>query len=49
MADQPATHRASRRTSDTKIAVYSRAFVGLMLRDLRVLRREIVPFIIRVA
>ena len=27
---------------------YARAFMGLFLRDLHVLRREIVPFIIRV-
>ena len=27
---------------------YSRAFVGLMLRDLRVLRREVGPFLVRV-
>ena len=30
-------------------ALYGRAFIGLMLRDARVLRREIWPFIIRVA
>ena len=29
--------------------VYARAFWGLMLRDLRVLRRELMPFLIRVA
>jgi ABC-2 type transport system permease protein len=32
-----------------KRAVYSRAFFGLMLRDLRVLRRELGPFLVRVA
>jgi ABC-2 type transport system permease protein len=35
--------------SDRKRAVYSRAFLGLMLRDLRVLRRELGPFLVRVA
>ena len=35
--------------SDTKIAVYTRAFLGLMQRDFRVLTREIVPFLIRIA
>jgi ABC-2 type transport system permease protein len=31
-----------------RLGIYSRAFFGLMLRDLRVLSREIVPFLIRV-
>jgi ABC-2 type transport system permease protein len=35
--------------SDTPMAMYSNAFFGLMLRDLRVLSREIAPFLIRVA
>jgi ABC-2 type transport system permease protein len=35
--------------ADTKLAIYSRAFLGLMMRDLRVLSREIAPFLIRVA
>jgi ABC-2 type transport system permease protein len=35
--------------SDTRMAMYSNAFFGLMLRDLRVLSREIAPFLIRVA
>jgi ABC-2 type transport system permease protein len=35
--------------NDRKRAVYSRAFLGLMLRDLRVLRRELGPFLVRVA
>lgn len=34
---------------DRKRAVYSRAFLGLMLRDVRVLRRELGPFLVRVA
>jgi ABC-2 type transport system permease protein len=36
-------------SSDTKIVVYTRAFLGLMQRDFRVLTREIVPFLIRIA
>jgi ABC-2 type transport system permease protein len=32
-----------------KLATYTRAFLGLMLRDTRVLSRELIPFIIRVA
>jgi ABC-2 type transport system permease protein len=35
-------------TNDRRVS-YTRAFVGLMLRDLFVLRREIGPFLIRVA
>jgi ABC-2 type transport system permease protein len=34
---------------DVEWVIYSRAFFGLMRRDLRVLSREIVPFLIRVA
>ena len=34
---------------DVRWAIYSRAFFGLMQRDLSVLTREIVPFVIRVA
>jgi ABC-2 type transport system permease protein len=34
---------------DIRFDIYSRAFGGLMLRDLRVLSREIAPFLIRVA
>jgi ABC-2 type transport system permease protein len=36
-------------SNDTPFVVYSRAFFGLMLRDLRVLSRELAPFLIRVA
>ncbi len=36
-------------SNDTKIVVYTRAFLGLLQRDFRVLTREIVPFLIRVA
>jgi ABC-2 type transport system permease protein len=35
--------------ADTRLVIYSRAFAGLLLRDLRVLRREIGPFLIRIA
>jgi ABC-2 type transport system permease protein len=34
--------------ADSKAVQYTRAFVGLFVRDLYVLRREIMPFIIRV-
>jgi ABC-2 type transport system permease protein len=37
------------RGGDTRFVIYSRAFFGLMMRDLRVLSREIAPFLIRVA
>jgi ABC-2 type transport system permease protein len=37
------------RGADTTLVIYSRAFAGLLLRDLRVLRREIAPFLIRIA
>ena len=30
------------------VAQYTRAFGGLLLRDLQVLRREMIPFVIRV-
>ena len=44
------THTAAvASTNDTKIAVYTRAFLGLLQRDFRVLTREIVPFLIRIA
>ena len=33
----------------TRTTIYTRAFVGLVLRDLRVLSREIAPFLVRVA
>jgi ABC-2 type transport system permease protein len=34
---------------EKRLTIYSRAFFGLMRRDLRVLSREIAPFLIRVA
>ncbi|HEY5213366.1 MAG TPA: ABC transporter permease [Acidobacteriaceae bacterium] len=37
------------RGEDVRLVIYSRAFIGLMERDLRVLRREIAPFVIRIA
>jgi ABC-2 type transport system permease protein len=36
-------------SNDTRIVIYTRAFLGLMQRDFRVLTREIVPFLIRIA
>jgi len=38
----------SRTTESSKLLQYSRAFAGLFLRDLHVLRREFLPFVIRV-
>jgi ABC-2 type transport system permease protein len=35
--------------NDVRLAIYTRAFLGLMRRDFRVLSRELVPFVIRVA
>jgi ABC-2 type transport system permease protein len=35
--------------NDGRWVIYSRAFLGLMQRDMRVLRREIAPFLIRIA
>ena len=37
------------RANDGRWVMYSRAFFGLMERDVRVLRREIAPFVIRIA
>jgi ABC-2 type transport system permease protein len=37
------------RGNDVRWVIYSRAFLGLMQRDMRVLRREIAPFLIRIA
>jgi ABC-2 type transport system permease protein len=34
---------------ESNLGIYTRAFTGLMLRDLRVLRRELWPFLVRVA
>ncbi len=38
----------SRQTESSKTMQYARAFAGLFLRDLHVLRRELFPFVIRV-
>jgi len=35
--------------NNARCAIYSRAFLGLMQRDLRVLTRELAPFLVRVA
>jgi ABC-2 type transport system permease protein len=35
--------------ANTRWTIYSRAFLGLMLRDFRVLSRELAPFLVRVA
>jgi ABC-2 type transport system permease protein len=35
-------------TENSKLMQYSRAFAGLFMRDLHVLRRELLPFVIRV-
>lgn len=35
--------------NDVRLVIYTRAFAGLLRRDLRVLSREIAPFLIRVA
>src|SRR5271156_1905384 len=43
------THpQISRRAESSKMMQYTRAFAGLFLRDLHVLRRELLPFVIRV-
>ncbi len=41
-------HKTSTATADAGLTQYARAFGGLFLRDLHVLRRELFPFIIRV-
>src|SRR5271156_3522900 len=41
----PPIHRGS---ESSKLMQYGRAFAGLFLRDLHVLRRELLPFVIRV-
>jgi ABC-2 type transport system permease protein len=35
--------------SEVKFTIYARAFWGLLLRDTRVLSREIMPFMVRIA
>jgi ABC-2 type transport system permease protein len=41
-------HDISRHTEGSRMMQYARAFTGLFLRDLHVLRRELFPFVIRV-
>src|SRR5229473_6511849 len=38
----------SRGAESSKLMQYARAFAGLFMRDLHVLRRELLPFVIRV-
>ncbi len=45
---ETATPSISRHTEGSKTMQYARAFAGLFLRDLHVLRRELFPFVIRV-
>ncbi len=49
MEQEATMSNAVGKPSHVRWAIYSRAFFGLMQRDLRVLTREIVPFVIRVA
>jgi ABC-2 type transport system permease protein len=42
------SHQGLHRKEASKTIQYTRAFVGLFLRDLHVLRRELFPFVIRV-
>jgi ABC-2 type transport system permease protein len=49
LAKLETTHpQISRSAESSKIMQYARAFAGLFLRDLHVLRRELLPFVIRV-
>jgi ABC-2 type transport system permease protein len=49
LVTEPQVHQvAAPRTAPSKSVQYSRAFVGLFLRDLFVLRREKIPFLIRI-
>jgi ABC-2 type transport system permease protein len=45
---ESAPSQISRSAESSKFMQYSRAFAGLFLRDLHVLRRELLPFVIRV-
>jgi len=48
-AELETTHpQISRDTEGSKSMQYARAFAGLFLRDLHVLRRELLPFVVRV-
>lgn len=49
LAELETTRRQiSRDTESSKLMQYARAFAGLFMRDLHVLRRELLPFVIRV-
>jgi ABC-2 type transport system permease protein len=49
LAEVESTHvQITRSGESTKFVQYGRAFAGLFLRDLHVLRRELLPFVIRV-
>jgi len=48
MADLAELHHDRPKAGSTGLMQYARAFAGLFLRDLHVLRREIFPFIVRV-
>src|SRR6202453_1185467 len=49
LAQRETLHPAiTRRQESSKLTQYARAFAGLFLRDLHVLRRELFPFVIRV-
>jgi ABC-2 type transport system permease protein len=49
LAELDSTHVPTTRSAEsTKFVQYGRAFAGLFLRDLHVLRRELLPFVIRV-
>jgi ABC-2 type transport system permease protein len=49
LAELDTTHpHIIRGTESSKLMQYGRAFAGLFLRDLHVLRRELLPFVIRV-
>jgi ABC-2 type transport system permease protein len=45
---ETARPQTSRSAESSKLMQYGRAFAGLFLRDLHVLRRELLPFVIRV-
>jgi len=46
--DPPYTAEALHRSTTSMGVMYARAFAGLFLRDLHVLRRELAPFLVRV-
>jgi ABC-2 type transport system permease protein len=48
IASQPASETAIQRPQKSSNGIFLQAFAGLFLRDLRVLRRELAPFVLRV-